>query len=207
MKKKTTRRYSSPVRAARVQETQDRILRAVGQWMQQNPGTEFTLDVIALRAGIERRTLFRHFPTKEALLAAFWRWINHRVAPRALPGSLAELIAAPAEVFAAFDAEEGLIRASLHTQAGREMRLAEVPARRQAFRDALRGMNAPASAADRRHLECITHALFSAAAWEAMRDYAGVSGREAGAAVSWALRVLTDAVGHGAASRPAPRAG
>lgn len=191
---KRPRPYHSPLRAARARETREAILAGVATWMQRRPGETFTLDGIARLAGIERRTVFRHFATKEHLLAAFWERINHKVAPQILPASLAELLAAPRETFARFDAEESVIRSSLHAQAGREMRLARAPARRQAFRAALREVTHCASSTERRHLECVAHALYSAAAWEAMRDYAGVSGKEAGAAVSWALGVLTEAV-------------
>jgi AcrR family transcriptional regulator len=165
--------------------------------MQRKPHEELTLEGIARLAGIERRTVFRHFPTKEALLAAFWSRINLKLSSRPLPATLAELTAAPRETFTAFDAEEGLIRASLHSGAGREMRLAGVAERRRAFRESLREVTRTASVAERRNLECAAHVLYSAAAWETMKDYAGVSGREAGAAASWALAVLAEAVRRG----------
>lgn len=194
MNKSTRRTYSSPLRQARALETRERILEGVAAWMQLDTQGEFTLEAIAEEAGVERRTVFRHFATREALLEAFWAWINHRITPRTLPGSLDELIAAPRETFARFDDEEGVIRASLHTPAGRSMRLAAVAERRRAFRDALREVTRGATAADRRRLEAVAHALYSASAWEAMRDYAGVSGSQAGDAAAWALGVLVDAV-------------
>lgn len=85
---------------------------------------ELTLDEVARRAGIERRTIFRHFATKESLLETFWAWINERVIPRTLPGPLEELVAGPRETFARFDDFEGVIRSSLHSPTGRAMRMA-----------------------------------------------------------------------------------
>lgn len=192
--KKKTRIYRSPLREAQARETREAILRSVADWLQENPHGEFTLDVIARRAGIERRTVFRHFPAKDALLAAFWNWINERVAPVTLPTSLGELLAAPRTTFVRFDAEEGLIRASLHSGPGREMRGAQIAERRRAFRAALAEATDHASPSERRKLECVAHALYSAAGWETMRDYAGATGEEAGAAASWALTVLAEAV-------------
>ncbi len=189
-----TRRYHSPLRAARAEATRTAILEAATQWMQRNPHAAFTLEAIARAAGIERRTVFRHFVTKEVLLAACWSRINEKVAPQTLPTSLPELLAAPSSTFANFDQEEDVIRASLHSATGREMRLAQAPERRVAFRRALGETTRGAPPAQRRKLECVTHALYSASAWEAMRDYAGATGAEAGAAVSWALKILTDAV-------------
>lgn len=194
MKSTKRRTYTSPRRAAQAADTREKILAGVAEWMRNDAHGEFTFDAIAAAAGVERRTVFRHFPTREALLAAFWEWINHRITPRTLPGSLAELLAAPRETFARFDEQDGVVRASLHTPAGRAMRLAAVPARREAFRTALRDATRGASAADRRRLEAVAHALYSAAAWESMRDYAGVTGAQAGDAAAWALEILTDAV-------------
>ena len=199
MKAKKRRTYSSPLREARAQETRERILREVAAWMQRDGQGEFTLNAIAKGADIERRTVFRHFATKEALLEAFWVWINQRITPRALPESLEGLLDAPRETFAHFDDEEGLIRASLHTQAGRALRMARVEARRKAFRKALRDATRGTSAIDRRRLEAVVHALYSASAWETMRDYAGISGTQAGDAASWALGVLVASVRDSAA--------
>lgn len=199
MNKAKRRSYHSPLREAQARETRARILVAVATWLERGEAGEFTLAAVARTAGIERRTVFRHFPTREALLGGFWEWINHRITPRTLPASLEELIAAPRETFAGFDAEEGVIRASLHSGPGRAMRLATVPARRKAFRSALREATRGTTAAERGRLEAVVHALYSAAAWEAMRDYAGVSGKEAGEAASWALAILVGAVRDAAA--------
>jgi AcrR family transcriptional regulator len=182
------RTYSSPLRQARALETRERILEGVAAWMRRDVHGEFTLEEIAREAGVERRTLFRHFETREALLEAFWVWINRRITPRTLPASLEELVAAPRETFAKFDDEEGV------------MRMAAVEARRKAFQDSLREATRGADATDRRRLEAVVHALYSASAWEAMRDYAGVTGAQAGDAASWALALLIDAV-RGSASR------
>ena len=188
------RSYTSPLREAKAGETRERILAGVAAWMQRDAEGDFTFDAIARESGVERRTVFRHFPTKEALLQAFWIWINQRVTPRTLPESLDELIAAPRTTFARFDDQEGVIRGSLHTPTGRAMRMDTVPARRAAFTSALREVTRAASPADRRRLEAVVHALYSASAWEAMRDYAGVTGAQAGDAASWAIDILVDAV-------------
>lgn len=191
---KATRTYSSPLREARAKETRERILEAVADWMRLDSQGELTFDEVAHRAGVERRTVFRHFATKESLLESFWIWINERVAPRTLPGSLEELVAGPRETFPRFDDFEGVIRSSLHSPAGRAMRMAAAPARRTAFHAALQEATQGAGDADRRRLEAVAHCLYSAAAWETLRDYAGLTGAEAGDAASWAIRVLVDAV-------------
>lgn len=201
MKSKPPRKYTSPLREAQANETRERILAAVAAWMQDDAHGEFTFDAIAREAGIERRTVFRHFETKEALLEAFWGWINQRLLPGTLPRSLDELVSGPRAAFPKFDEAEGVIRGSLHTRAGRTMRMGAVPARQKAFHEALREVTRDASPTDRRRLEAVAHALYSAAAWEAMRDYAGVTGAQAGDAASWALEILSSSVREGATRR------
>jgi AcrR family transcriptional regulator/uncharacterized RmlC-like cupin family protein len=197
------RAYHSPLRQAQTQETRERILAAVGTWLQHDTNGDVTLDAIASEARIERRTVFRHFATKEALLEAFWVWVNLRVAPRVLPETLDDLLNAPRETFARFDDQEGVIRASLHTPTGRAMRSAVIDDRRRAFSAALREVTSSATPAERRRLTAVVHALYSAAAWETMRDYAGVTGAQAGDAASWAIEVLVNFVRSRSASAPA----
>lgn len=193
MNKRTRRPYISPLREALALDTRKRILETVADLMRSGAPGPLTIDAVARRAGIERRTVFRHFSTRDALLAAFWVWINERHFTDSLPSTLDELTTAPPRVFEQFDTEEGIVRGSLHSEAGRAMRLGAVAARRVAFRKAVREVGIEADAVVVRRFELISHALFSAAAWETMRDYADVGGREAGDAVSWALTVLANA--------------
>ncbi len=194
MNNEARRSYNSPLREAQAQRTRECILESVAAWLQSESPAPLTLDAIAQHAGLERRTVFRHFKTKEALLQEFWVWINDRLTPQILPTSLEELISAPKETFAKFDDQEGVIRASLHTPTGRDMRMSAAPARREAFQTALQPVARDASPQDRERLEAVAHLLYSASAWETMRDYAGISGSQAGEAASWALQILTDVV-------------
>lgn len=191
MKLRTRRRYSSPLRQAQAGETRERILGAFAELVAEAGDREVSFEELGRRAGVERRTVFRHFPTRADLLAAFWVWINRRLSPQALPEQLEDLRTLPPQVFAGFDRHENIIRASLHTKAGRAMRLAAMPERRRRFRAALAEVSAPLPPSERRALQGVVHLLYSAAAWETLKDYCGMSGREAGRTVAWALdRVL-----------------
>lgn len=203
MKTKMSRKYTSPARDLRASETRERILAAVAGWMQAATHGEFTFDDIAQRAGVERRTVFRHFETKEILLESFWLWINEHGIPSTQPRTLDELIDGPKVVFPKFDEAEGVIRGSLHTRAGRLMRMGAVSVRREAFHNALLEVTQGATKEDQRRLEAVAHALYSAATWEVMRDYAGVTGDQAGDAAAWALSILINTVRKGPGSASA----
>src|SRR5262245_59113094 len=68
------------------EETREAILRAVGQQLEGGALDELNLGEVARDAGVGERTLYRHFPTKEALLGAFWAAMqNQAVRPTAPP--------------------------------------------------------------------------------------------------------------------------
>jgi AcrR family transcriptional regulator len=191
---KAPRRYVSPLRRAHAESTRERILAAMAEILAADPSGQVLFDELARRAGVERRTVFRHFPNKEALLDAFWQWINQRLSPTPLPASAADLLRLPAEVFAAFDRHEGIVRASLHTAAGREMRLRTLVARREAFARALASETEGLASDEAAQLVAVAHLLYSAAAWETLRDYCALSGEQAGRTAAWALARLFEAV-------------
>jgi AcrR family transcriptional regulator len=143
---------------------------------------------------VQKRTVFRHFETREALFDAFWIWFNKRLALVLAPDTAAALIAAPREAFARFDEAEGVVRASLQSASGRAMRNRGVTARRQAFATALASALAGLPEDERRRVTALAHLLYSAPAWEVMKDFGGLSGREAGEAASWALELILSAV-------------
>ena len=68
------------------EETREQILRAVGRQLESGPLEDLSFAEIAKDAGVGERTVYRYFPTKEALLGAFWAWMqNQAVAAPARP--------------------------------------------------------------------------------------------------------------------------
>lgn len=190
----TARKYESPLRQAQAEDTRRRILAAVARLFEIAPEEALSFDAIAAQAGVQRRTVFRHFANKDALLGAFWAWTNQQVALRTWPETEVDLVAMPPVTFAGFDRHEGLIRAALTSRSGREMRLRANAERQAAFRgslaDATRGLN-PGRA---EQAAAVVQLLYSASAWHTLREYWGLGGREAGEAVAWAIGALLDAL-------------
>ncbi len=58
------------------EETREQILRAVGDQLEKSSLEDLNFAEIARDAGVGERTVYRHFPTKEALLGAFWAWLQ-----------------------------------------------------------------------------------------------------------------------------------
>jgi AcrR family transcriptional regulator len=58
------------------EETRAQILRAVGRLLEHRSLEDLGFAEIAREAGVGERTVYRHFPTKEALLGAFWAFLQ-----------------------------------------------------------------------------------------------------------------------------------
>jgi AcrR family transcriptional regulator len=192
-----SRNYESPLRAEQALATRERILQAVGEIFERDPEIAFSVDDLAREAGVNRRTVFRHFQDKDALLDAFWARANEKLGVRVWPENELDLAAIPPELFAALDRHEGIVRASNVSVAGREVRLRANDQRQAAFRKSLEAVSEQLSPERRKQLEALVHLLFSPAAWQTMRDHWGLTGREAGEASAWAIQALLTAARKG----------
>src|SRR5687768_9245922 len=105
----TRRRYQSPLRAAQVEATRERLLEATYAILAEDPAgvPALTFQRIAEQAQVSLPTVYRHFGDQDALLAAFVEWIRPRIGldPSHLfslpPDRIAEL---PEESFPRFEA-------------------------------------------------------------------------------------------------------
>jgi glycosyltransferase involved in cell wall biosynthesis len=82
--------------------TREQILRAVARQLEAGQLEELSFADVAAEAGLGERTVYRHFPTKEALLGAFWAWIQAQaVAPanKPPPVRLREAIIPPGDSY------------------------------------------------------------------------------------------------------------
>lgn len=193
-----TRGYNSPLREEQARATREAILGALYDLMQSSTAPDdIGMEAIARQAGLQRRTLFRHFASKDDLLAAFWPWLNARIGASPTPKLPGDVLNGPRQAFPRFDEHEGAMRAAIHSKTGREMRAATVEGRRVLFAQALAPVVASLDAADARKVEALAHLLYSAPAWEVLKDYGGLSGAQAGETASWALEVILSAVTSG----------
>ncbi|CAN5315013.1 hypothetical protein BH11PSE2_BH11PSE2_00400 [soil metagenome] len=114
-----TPRYKSPLRERQKAETRDLILRAVGRRIEVAGVEELSFADVAAEAKVGQRTVYRHFPTKEALLGAFWSTMHDR-SPPAAAGSTGqaapvELAERPMRVLLATDAWEPQVNGVVRT--------------------------------------------------------------------------------------------
>lgn len=185
--------YESPLRDAQKEETRRRIVDAAGQLMADASLGGLSYAAIAREAGVQERTVYRHFPTKDDLIDALWGWLDPSIGFQSFPQTEDELVAFPPRVFPAFDDNENMMRAMWTTPQGREFRL-KVNERRQAairrsVSDATKDLPAEEAAA----ITAAAQLLYSGAAWLTMKDYWGFSGAQSGEASAFVLKLLLDA--------------
>jgi AcrR family transcriptional regulator len=154
---------------------------------------EVTVPVVAMRARVSVRTVYRHFPTKEALFDAFGEWAeeNLQLVLLSYPETLEAVRRMAPELYRMYDEREPLIRALL-SRRGQEIRARTRRKRLRTFEKAMREVTEDLGPAERRRALAVVYLLVSAPAWQAMRDQWDLEGEEAGKAAAWAVRVLTD---------------
>jgi AcrR family transcriptional regulator len=208
------RPYASALRARRRAETRQLILQAVAELIAEGALHTFSVQDVAARAGISYPTVYRHFPTREALLAGTYEWAGELARKQlpAEPGSLAELpgwIAASIPVFEEHRTESRallILLAVLNIEsAGQQRRdgVVERLVRREV-------PSLPASQA--RRAAAVIRYLGGSHAWAVLRDRFGLDAADTTAALTWALDVLirdlrSGTAGGGEAVRGGVRAG
>jgi AcrR family transcriptional regulator len=189
----TARPYESPLRAEQMEATRRRILQATADVLADEATDEVTVPRVAMRARVSVRTVYRHFPTKEALFDAFGEWAeeNLRLVLHSYPDTLDAVREMAPALYRMYDEREPLIRALL-SKRGQEIRARTRRRRLSTFEKAMREVTENLEPAERRRALAVVYLLVSAPAWQAMKDQWGLEGEEAGRAAAWAVGVLTD---------------
>jgi len=191
---KTAKPYTSPLRADQMEQTRLRILDAVTQVLADPATEEVTIPLVARRARVSLRTVYRYFPTREALFDAWAEWADERLPIHLL--SYAEtsdrLPDFVRELYRSYDESEPLVKAMLNAKAARTVRERTRRRRQQVFMRAMSELTDQLEPKERLRALAVVYLLASAPGWQAMCDQWGLDGSEAGRAAAWAVRVLTD---------------
>lgn len=186
------RPYESPLRAELVEQTRLRILEAVADELTDQDLQDLSVPAIAARARVALRTVYRHFPTKEALLDGFCEWwISQRLQTVQYDGaSSQDLPRIIREHFAALDREPEVMRAMMVSRAGQQVRDRRRPRQLRSFAQALKSVTAGMDPRDARGALAAIHTLDTAPTWQHLREHWGLSTEEAAGAAAWAVSVL-----------------
>ena len=184
-------RYHSPLREEQAAATHTRIVEACVAILQS--GGSLTYGAVAAQAGVQERTVYRHFPAKEDLESAVWSWIlEHLTHVDLQPKTIDELVASMRRSFLGFEAGAPLIQAMLRSAEGLNVRLRQQPARQTMFEGSLESALPGLSPETRRQAVAALQVLYSATAWDLLRSFWGMTAAEAADVVELAIRALLD---------------
>src|SRR5947209_9076086 len=187
-------RAMSPVslREQHALATRERILGAVADLLEAERAEELTVPAVAEASGVSLRTIYRYYPTREALLEAAGRWIGDELLAHAYPRDLDEVADLYQEGARDFDERPGLVRALAFSHLGRRVRGYRRRERLEAIGRALRAELPELSEQELRQGEAVLAYLHNMLAYTTLREENGLSGEEIGDAVGWAIRTLIE---------------
>ena len=182
--------YVSPLRQQYAAQTRMRILDAAIDGLKEGDLEGLTIAKVAADAGVTERTVYRHFKTREDLIKAVWPRMGARLGIPGLPQTVEALLAAPARIYPRFDAEAGAVRASMYSQAGREIRATANPARHQAMTSLVAQARPELNETARRRRAAVIQIIGSSHGWACFKDYWGLDTDEAARAATEAIAIL-----------------
>jgi AcrR family transcriptional regulator len=178
-------------RAAHREDVMRRIEDALLNFMARGETQRLNHDAVAEAAGVSRRTVYRYYPDREALLKALWARTTRAAGPGVgIPGNAEEVLGRLHEVYTGFDRNSDALMVSLTTPEGRAVRNSVKPERVAGWRAALAR---EVSALPQRQQDWALAAiqlLSTGLAWREMRDQWEMEGEEIAAACHWAISTL-----------------
>lgn len=188
----TSKRYHSTLRDRQMAQTKELILDAVTTLLADRRADELATREIAATAGVSERTVYRHFPDREALLDGLSRRLPESVGitPSFRVGGLDDLpvtgrilmevleehhVAALAEAILNADPRRFASDTRTHSQDLQRLLVTELPDLDE--RELLR-------------IAAVFRCLLSSQAWLRMREEYGVPGTESGPVVAWVIEMI-----------------
>lgn len=192
------RSYHSPLRAQQASDTRKRILQAAAELIADDGPADFAMREVAARAGVSERTVYYHFPNRQALLDGLTAWVTEQLHERRLASDPREIDDMPGrsrELFAAFEEIGAPARAMARLSSAQGLRSREHEQRTAQFRERFADLLEPLPPAEADRCFAVLRYLLSASTWAGLRDEFDLSGQDAAEAIAWALQTLLDDLG------------
>lgn len=173
--------------------TQAAILAAYAELIEEVGSDDVSYRVIARRAGIAERTVFRNYPTRVDLLLATATWIEATVFAREESHSIFDIPLAIRDAMQRYDARPELAHVVAETAMRGVSGAAPMPGRAQLER--LLDAEVPSiDAAQRTAVIVALSHLDSAATWVTFRREFGMDRRDIADAAAWAAEAVLDTI-------------
>jgi AcrR family transcriptional regulator len=186
-----TPKASTGKRAAHREQVRERIEDALLGFMARGETQRLNHDAVAEATGLSRRTVYRYYPDREALLKALWARTTRAAGPGVgIPRDSDEVLRRLREVYTGFDRNADAMMVALTTPEGRAVRNAVKAERVAGWRRALAKETAALPEPDRTGALAAIQLLSTGLAWREMRDQWDMDGAQIAAACRWAISTL-----------------
>ena len=172
--------------------TRQRIVDAAFTILRDEPTSPFSHEAAAARAGISARTVYRHFPTQNDLVAAVWMHLRDSTGTR-WPKREEDIIPFLRELYEQFERNAALTRAVMAAQPRADYAAHGSAEGRSAFRQALAARCADLAPEQANQLIATCVAIYSAPFWQMLRDRGQLSPAETVEAAECAMSAVLSA--------------
>jgi AcrR family transcriptional regulator len=181
-----------PLRQRHKDATRTIILRAAADIIASRGIHAFTVQEVADRAGVSHRSVYRYFPTREALVEGLYGFAEEMALTwaQSLTPILEDAPRLSMNMFAYFDREPNVIRASVLARLTTGYQPKARIRRTKSFEGGVRRLASNLDPAEFRRIFAVLRLLASSDAWLVFREDFGLRGEDMTEAVSWAIGVL-----------------
>jgi AcrR family transcriptional regulator len=187
------RTYSSPLREKQREETRRLIVEAVSALLAEGEIHTFSVQDVADRAGVSYASVYRHFPTREALLEGTYEWASEVIAAEVgetRPGRLEDLPDWIGHSLPLFERYPDVSQALLVLMGALNLQPLARRTRDELLEELVR-RDAPGLSPERiRPVAAVLRLLAGSHAWATLRQRFGLTPDEAATALRWSLDVL-----------------
>ncbi|MCI3131050.1 TetR/AcrR family transcriptional regulator [Phenylobacterium aquaticum] len=200
--------YNSPLRTRQKAQTSELIMEAVGATLAEGGLSAVTILAVARAAQVTDRTVYRHYSTRDEMIAAFLRWHLQRSGGEEInaPKTLDTYMATVRRVFAAWQADEAVVRSLYLSPEGREFRKSTTQERITIVRELVDAELPELSKTEREGLADAMGALAVSETFVLLRDVRGLDAAQAGAALTAAVDLMLSGARQKAAALRAGKA-
>lgn len=178
-------------REARREEVRRKIQDALLECMASGQLNRLNHDALAEMTGLSRRTIYRYFPDREALMKALWARTTWLAGPGVgFPENAQEVLDRLHKVYTGFDRNVAAIMVALSTPEGRAVRNSVKTERDAGWRKALAKETAALAEPDRTMALGVIQLLSTGLAWRELRDQWDLDGAQIATACRWAIATL-----------------
>lgn len=207
--KPEVRSYSSPLRSRQQESTRRVIMEAVAHLVAEGRIHTFSVQDVAERAGISYASVYRHFPTREALLEGMYEWASAMTAAE-MPSAPQTLDGIPTWLEASIPVFEqhAVVSQAVLTLLSAANINPESQRRRDETIDGVIADSVPHLPLEfARRAGAVVRYLAGSQGWATLRRRFGLSSEDTTAALTWALGVLIREINQCEAAAAVDRSG